>query len=245
MKRPTMKTLIMSAVVVGLMAMGSVLAPRAKADAWDQLTKVTLSGPVEIPGQVLGAGTYWFQLLNSPSNRNIVQIFNEDQTKLIGMIMAIPDYRLKPTGETVITFEERAANAPPAIKAWFYPGDNYGQEFVYPKVRAVALAKRVNQPVPSMPQNLEATTKAATKSAKEPSAMALKKAPLKAEQPSGEEVEVTEVTQTPPQLLAQNTAPETPKKLPATASSLPLLGLLGMVLAGSGSLLYFAARRFN
>ena len=97
----------------------------------------------------------------------------------------------------MITFEERAANSPEAIKAWFYPGDNYGQEFVYPKPRAVQLAKVVKQPVPSMPANLEANTKMPAKSAKEAPVMALKKAPVKAEQPTGEEVEIAEVVHNP------------------------------------------------
>jgi hypothetical protein len=115
---------------------------------------VTFSAPVEIPGQVLMAGTYVFKLLDSPSNRTIVQIFNKDQTKLFATVLAIPDYRLKPTGKTVITFDERPAGSPEAIKAWFYPGDEYGQEFVYPKTRAMQLAKVVKQPVPSMAANM-------------------------------------------------------------------------------------------
>ena len=249
-----MRNLKTIAVVVFLIALGLALAPRMNADSYDRLTKVTFSQPTEIPGQVLLAGTYWFKLLDSQSDRNIVQIYNADQTKQIAMIMAIPDFRLRPTGKTVITFEERAADSPEAIKAWFYPGDNYGQEFVYPKPRAVQLAKIVKQPVPSMPANLEANTKMPAKSPKEAPAVALKAAPVKAQQPTGEEVEITQVTTTPPQLLAQNTPPaqsnataatQPAKKLPATASGLPLIGLFGFILASSGLLLRFAARRLN
>ena len=254
-----MRSLTTIAVILTLLAFGAVLTPRMNADAYDQLTKMTFSQPVEIPGQVLPAGTYWFKLLDSQSNRNIVQIYNADQSKQIALILAIPDYRLKPTGKTVVTFDERASNSPEAVKAWFYPGDNYGQEFVYPKPRAVQLAKAVNQPVPSMPANLEANTKMQAKSAKAASAMALKKAPVKAQQPTGEEVEITEVVTTPPQLLAQNTAPaasaqsnspsttaaQPASKLPTTASSLPLVALLGFFLASAGFLLRFAARKVS
>jgi len=237
-------------VVVSLIGFSLALAPAVNADAWDRLTKVTFNAPVEIPGRVLEPGTYWFKLLDSPSDRNIVQIYNADQSRQIAMILAIPDYRLKPADKTVITFEERASNAPEAIKAWFYPGDDYGEEFVYPKPRAVQLAKIVNQPVPSMPANLEANTKMPVKSAKEAPAVALKKAQVKAQQPSGEEVEITTVTQTPPKLLAQNTPSATPPaaaqpatKLPATASALPLVALLGFLLTGAGLVLRPAARR--
>lgn len=241
-----MKNLTKSAMIVCLIALGSALAPRMNADDWDKLTKVTFSGPVEIPGHVLLAGTYVFKLLDSQSDRNIVQVYNADQTKQIAMILAIPDYRLKPTSKPVITFEERAANAPEAVKAFFYPGDNYGQEFVYPKVRAVQLAKVVKQPVPSTPANVAVTTKA--------EATTLKKAPVKAQQPTGEEVEIAEVFTTPPQLLAQNTPPaqanspapaQSTPKLPTTASELPLVALLGFLLAGAGFLVRFAAKRLN
>ena len=249
-----MRNLTTIAAIVSLIALGAALTPRMNADTWDQLTKVTFSQPVEIPGQVLPAGTYWLKLLDSPSDRNIVQIYNADKTKQIAMIMAIPDYRLKPTDKTVITFDERSANSPEALKAWFYPGDNYGQEFVYPKPRAVQLAKAGNQPVPSMPANLEANTKMAAKSAKAAPVIALKKAPVKAEQPSGEEVEIGTVVITPPQLLAQNNAPpqstspattsaKPAPKLPATASSLPLVALLGLIFASAGLVLRFAVRR--
>ena len=120
-----------------------------KADAWNKKTIVTFSQPVEVPGGVvLPADTYVFKLLDSASNRHIVQIFNEDQTHIYATVLAIPNYRLRVTGKTVMTFEERAAGEPQAIRAWFYPGDNFGQEFVYSKRRAAELAERTNPPMP-------------------------------------------------------------------------------------------------
>src|SRR5712664_1523610 len=117
----------------------------AAADERDKKTIVTFSAPVEIPGKALPAGTYVFKLLDSTSNRNIVQIFDKDEKQLYATILAIPDYRMEPSDKPVIKFEERAANAPEAVKAWFYPGDQYGQQFVYPHRRAVELAKRTRQ----------------------------------------------------------------------------------------------------
>ena len=110
------------------------------ADTWDKKTIVTFSQPVEIPGvgaHVLPAGRYLFKLMDSLSDRNIVQIFNEDQTHVYATILAIPNYRLRATDKTVMTFRERAAGSPEALRAWFYPGANWGQEFVYPKKRAI------------------------------------------------------------------------------------------------------------
>ena len=114
---------------------------------------ITFSGPVEIPGVhlagwgVLPAGTYVFKILDSQSDRHIVQIFNKDETTVYATILAIPNYRLKATDKTVMTFRERPAGEPEALRAWFYPGRNWGEEFVYPKAKAIELAKATNTPV--------------------------------------------------------------------------------------------------
>src|SRR5271167_1462786 len=139
--------------VFGLALMGAVFSPGAKADEWNRKTTVTFSGPVEIPGVhlkgwgVLPAGTYVFKILDSQSDRHIVQIFSKDEKTVYATILAIPNYRLKATSKTVITFTERPAGEPEALRAWFYPGRNWGDEFVYPKARAVEIAKTTNLPV--------------------------------------------------------------------------------------------------
>jgi len=121
-----------------LVVLCALAAPSAmRADDWDQATKLTFSEPVEVPGQVLAAGTYWFTLANSDTYRHIVQIWNADRTHLVTTIVAIPDYRTQPKGETVIHFEERASGQPEAIQSWFYPGSDFGEEFVYPKSRTI------------------------------------------------------------------------------------------------------------
>src|SRR6185436_7308113 len=128
----------------------TIFSNAASAQPRNKKTTVTFSGPVEIPGvgaQVLPAGTYVFRLLDSMSDRNIVQIFNKDQSHIYATILAIPNYRLKATDKTVITFAERAAGEAEALRAWFYPGRNWGEEFVYPKAKAVELAKATNTPV--------------------------------------------------------------------------------------------------
>src|SRR5438045_2247567 len=125
----------------------TVFSGTASAQFPNKKTTLTFSGPVEIPGvdaQVLPAGTYVFKLLDSQSDRHIVQVFNKDETHIYSTILAIPNYRLKATDKTVMTFSERAVGDPQAIRAWFYPGDNSGEEFVYPKKRAIALAKAAN-----------------------------------------------------------------------------------------------------
>jgi hypothetical protein len=108
-------------------------APPATAGELDKETVLTFNQAVEIPGQVLPAGTYVFRLANNQSDRDIVQISTEDQKHVLATILAIPDYRPEPMGKTVVTFEERPSGSPEALHSWFYPGDTYGFDFVYPK----------------------------------------------------------------------------------------------------------------
>ena len=217
------------AMILCLALVALALPAGVKADEWNKKTIVTFSAPVEIPGvgaQVLPAGTYVFKLLDSQSNRNIVQIFNERQDHVFSTILAIPNYRLQATDKTVMTFRERAAGQPEAIRAWFYPGNRWGQEFVYPKKRAIELAKLTNQPVLAMPTELASTLVEPIKSADEPQVVALKEAPIEAVKPTGEVVAMTEVVEPPPV--------QTAAVLPKTASSVPLLGLIGVLSIGAG-----------
>jgi hypothetical protein len=176
-----------------------VCAPHVRADQWNQATKATFNDSIEVPGRVLAAGTYWFSLLNDDTDRNIVQIWNSDRTQLLATILTVPDYRLQPKGRTVMKFEERPSSAPQALEAWFYPGDNYGHEFVYPETNARELAKRIGRPVLSMRDSLSANITKPAKSAKEPSVMALKHAQVEAVNPKGQEVSMANAVQASPQ----------------------------------------------
>lgn len=161
------------------------------ADEYNKLTKMTFSGPVEVPGKVLPAGTYIFKLLGSQSNRNIVEIYNADQTQLEDLILAVPDQRLRPTGKTVVQFSERTAGSPEALKAWFYPGSVYGEEFVYPHDRAVQLAKANNEPVYSTRDDLTQYKSEHLKSDQDPDAVKIRNSQVKEVQPNGQEADVT------------------------------------------------------
>jgi hypothetical protein len=125
-------------VLTGLL--GAMLAPLTKADPLYKRTEVTFGAPVEIPGMVLPAGTYVMKLLDPYMDPNIVRFYNAHENHLYAMVFAVPAYRLTPVDHTVITFEERAHNAPQAIKNWFPAGDNWGEEFVYAKAKSVATA---------------------------------------------------------------------------------------------------------
>jgi hypothetical protein len=159
-----------------------------RADEHDKKTVVTFNAPVEIPGKALPAGTYVFKLLDSTGNRNIVQIFDKDEQHLIGTILAIPDYRMQPSDKPIIQFEERPAGSPMAIKAWFYPGDNYGQMFVYPHKRAVELAKANNQNVLSMSDSMAKNMATQSTSTSDQSVQQLQHTEVSGVNPTGDPV---------------------------------------------------------
>src|SRR5262245_12614572 len=94
-----------------------------RGDEWNLMTKFTVSHDFEVPGMVLQANTpYVMRLHDSPSTRNVVQIYNADQTKMLTMFMAISAQRLEPTDKTLFTFTEMQPGFPLPIKEWFYPG---------------------------------------------------------------------------------------------------------------------------
>ena len=234
--------------------LGSMFIPSAMADDWNRKTTVTFSGPVEIPGVhlqgwgVLPAGTYVFKIMDSSSDRHIVQIFNQDETTVYATILAIANYRLKATDKTVITFRERPAGEPEALRAWFYPGRNWGEEFVYPKARAIELAKTTNTAVLFTPVEIPLEVAVPIKSVDEPVVAELKQAPIMAVQPTGQEVQLAEVVTPPPAEAQIASAPEpvvaeTEPALPATASPLPLIGLLGLLSLGAAFAVRVVATR--
>jgi LPXTG-motif cell wall-anchored protein len=213
------------------------ITSRVKAQTTNEKTIMTFSEPFEVPGvdaQILPPGTYVFTLVASLSDRNIVRITNEDGTHVFTTILAIDNVRLKPTDKTVLTFKERGEGQPEAIKAWFYPGYAWGQEFVYPKKRAIELAKIAQEPVLAMPVETTEVVPVET----------LKTVPVAAIQPTGEEVPVTAVVQTPPApVAAAPPATEVAQALPQTASSLPLFALIGLLSLIAGFTLLFVTKR--
>ena len=223
--------------ILTVLCLGLLLAAvPAAADQWDKKTTMTFSGPVEIPGMVLPPGTYVFKLLESSSNRHIVQVFNEEQNHIYATILALPNYRLKPTGETVVQFGERAAGAPQAVKAWFYPADNFGQEFVYPKARAVELAQAAQEPVLAAEVTPTETPKQ------------LEETPVIAVTPEKKEVEVAQVVEPKPvetPVLAPEPAAVPKQELPKTASPLPLMSLLGLSSLGLAGALRVISKRVS
>jgi len=238
--------LVIAAFCVILIA--SVMAPISNAQNGDRKTIVKFSEPIEIPGGVvLPPGTYFFKLLNQDSGRWIVQIFDENQTKTFATLITIQDFRYHPTEKVVMTFSERADGAPPAIKEWFFPGERSGRAFVYPKTRAIELAKVTNEPVLAMPVEAAMYITSPVVAATDAPVVALEQAPVVAVTPAGEEVPVATVVQEPkPEAVQETPAPVTAitdLPLPHTASSTPLIALGGLLAIGAAIGLAAIAKR--
>jgi hypothetical protein len=195
---PQLKGLRHIAAIFCFTTLAVTLVPKADADLKDKKTIVTFSAPVEVPGKVLPAGTYVFKVLDSTGNRNVLQIFDKDEKHLEATILTVPDYRPTTPEKPVINFEERSSDSPPALKAWFYPDDNYGWEFVYPHKRAVELAKRTNQNVLSMNDSMSANMANPNKSASDTSVQEMKNTDVTGVGPGGEPVALEIIVQTQP-----------------------------------------------
>ena len=216
-----MKLRIRASLVLCAAVLANLPAPYARADEFDKETIVTFSGPVEIPGRVLPAGTYVFKRLN-PDYPNIVEILNADEMHLQAIVLGIPASRRDASDEAVIDLREpRAAGAPPAVRDWFYPGDIDGSQTQVPENVANDAGKPepVSQPVetPAAPVPVAAETEKALAST------------VDADGNQGEAGEV---------VIEQGSI----DVLPKTASNLPLLASAGLILTLSGIPLGLMAR---
>jgi hypothetical protein len=227
------------------LAIIAVVVPNAGAQRYDRATKITINQPFDIPGVVaLPAGTYVLRLMDVAGTRTVVQILNADETKSYGIVLGIPDYKLKAPEKAEMSFYEAERGSPLPLRAWFYPGYNYGVEFVYPKKKAVEIAKVSGE-------HVIATTRPET--AKEPTPAELKTEPLIAIEPTGKEAPVATVhpEPAPPSVTEARPAPTEPvstaqaeaPKLPKTATPFPLVALTGLLAAGAASALRIARKR--
>jgi hypothetical protein len=243
-------TRIALVAIVGIAGAGIVTA-----DQWDKKTVITIDEPVQLPNATLQPGTYVMKLHDSPSDRHVVQVFSKDEKHLVTTILAIPNMRLHPTGKSVFAFWEVPAGQPKALRAWFYPGDNFGQEFAYPKEQATQItASNSSETVPvndTKPEEL-AATEAAEPAAPEPAA------PVAAAEPAPAPAPVEVAQQTPPPApaavsepapapapVADSSAQSAPpaQSLPQTASNAPMIGLLGLLSLAAAFGLKFAYYR--
>jgi len=233
---------------------GLLSASLALADEWNKKTILTVNEAIQVPNKVLQPGKYVMKLLDSPSNRHIVQIFDENEQHLITTILAIPNYRLQPTGDTHFGFWETPAGQAKALRSWFYPGDNFGQEFAYPKSEAMQIAASAKTNVPTTYAQSESDLGTARVGQVNPSGQE-SELPAQTAQAMPKEEPNTADRAAPAPEPAPAPAPEpttaaatpepaqAPAELPKTGSELPLLGLVGLIALGGYGVLKVAEKR--
>jgi hypothetical protein len=208
-------------LVFGLLAASPLIADVA----WR--TPLTISEPTEIPGMVLEPGRYIVQVLDTNKPRMVVQFLSGDGSRNIATVMAVPNYRVQVTDGSPFTYFQRSEGAPQALKDWFYIGNNFGIEFVYPKETAVRIAKTSNEPVYSAP-----TVRP------EPGEQIVSVSPEAKEEPLPPP---PPAPAPPPPGVAQ--APARPATLPKTAANTGLLAIAGLAALGVATTLRLLSAR--
>ena len=248
-----------SLMVLCAVAFLSALVPgtaTAQDNNWNQRTYFTFSAPVEIPGKTLPAGTYLFRLVDSPSNRHVVQVFDRDEKTIHATILAIPAQRMDPADEPEVRFMEVAANMPAAIRTWWFPGRTIGHEFIYPKEQALRLARGARSEVLTVATDAtttetmreaelarataegQTTVATTTTTTREVTGTAFPGQSAPTTVPQSTAVTQREVeTTTPAPAMSTESVTTTRTELPRTATFLPLVGLFGLgSLAGAAAL---------
>ena len=211
------------------------------AQTIDNRTYFTFSGPVTLPGVTLPAGKYLFRNPDTPTGRRVVQVLSDDGRRAYAQLLTIPVQRFDAPKEPEVRFMETAEGTAAAIKAWWYPGNTIGWEFIYPKEQALRLAKGAGAPVLT-------TTNAQNDTTEE-----MKTADLTRVSASGSETGVTveekpaatavagtsqegqiaastievPASPTPVSVQASATTGATRTRLPQTASPAPIAALMG------------------
>lgn len=118
----------------------------AHADEWDQATTLTFRQPVQIPGQLLPAGTYQFKLADV-NDVNLVRISNADGTRVYAALETITAVRREATDNTALVMAEPGSGKPDLLLKWFYTGSTSGHQFVYSDQQEQQLAQDQQQTV--------------------------------------------------------------------------------------------------
>jgi hypothetical protein len=131
------------------------LSPATKADDFDKKTIVTFDQDVEIPGQVLPAGTYVFKLMRSGSDRFVVQVWTAHEADLVTTLMTNADSQPNPSGHAYVVLDMTGTDEgyPPAVVGWFFGGGDEGRDFTYSGYSNTRILNDRATPVEPEPQS--------------------------------------------------------------------------------------------
>lgn len=237
--------------ILGLSLGVTLWASTAQAQPEDKRTFFTFSGPIALPGMTLPAGRYIFRIVDTTSSRKVIQVMSDDGKKPFVMANTIPDQRRDAPKDATVAFYETPRGTPAAVKTWWYPGETTGYQFIYPRAQAKEIAHNTGKPV--------LTTKTDTTKPEETKTAELTRVDDSGKDTEGFKDDSANATvfnrntpavadNTPPQIAQNSQRDQFPaqtsrtarNELPKTASTLPFVGLLGMI-----SALGFVTARFG
>jgi hypothetical protein len=206
----------------------------ANADEWNKKTYITIGQSIEVPGAILPPGRYVFKLLDSQSNRHIVQVMNDRENHVYCTNLAIPKERMEPADKTILSFYEVPGGGPEPVRAWFYPGDLIGQEFVYPKRRMAEIRAAMEKGRITVAENrttVETAPPAAAAAAVEEQKTETVETPAPTPTPAPPPVEEQAPTPSPAPAPEQPSPAPAPE-MPHTAGNTIEIGILGLMCIG-------------
>jgi len=156
----------LNAMLYFALAFASV-SPQNPSFEWNKKSTLNTDRQVEFPGIVLQPGTYIIRLRENTERRSVVEILNQDETQVLASMLAVPDHRVRPEDTSEFTFHSVKRAEPRVVHSWYFPGDLVGLEFVYPKPRALEIAKESDSHVMASNRNKDSAIVAVTPNGKE------------------------------------------------------------------------------
>jgi len=98
------------------------IAPGVRADEYKQLTYVTFSGAVQVPGAMLPAGTYTFKLADPSRRSSGDQIWNKENVAPVRDPAHDPNQRMEPADNPIVAVQgdtsRRIARRSGVVLSW-------------------------------------------------------------------------------------------------------------------------------
>jgi hypothetical protein len=209
-----MKKLLTCLALGTFVALVAAPAP-AFAQSDRENSTFTVTEPIDVGSFTLQPGTYLIKVVTLESNRNMIQVTNEDQTKVFASVLATPHHLTVDEAAPASRYIYYAAGPGQrkALRTWYARDTTNGQDIIYPKQRAIEIAAVTKAPVIAVPDEVKEAE--------------YKSAPLLVVTP--DQVKPYEA---PPPVVVAEARPA--RNLPATASDVPLFALLGAVSLGAG-----------
>jgi hypothetical protein len=116
----------------GLALLGVLATSSATAMDIHRTTYFTFSGPVQMPGVTLPAGTYIFEVVNPIGSSDVVSVKSRDRSKVYLMQFTRSVERpSKGELKATVSLGETIDGNPPPVKVWYPQFETRGREFIY------------------------------------------------------------------------------------------------------------------